>query len=150
MIKEIFSTEEEMQKISCVFRGIKNEWKNNENLSVEFRYFKDTVPCGEQIDSYMNDLLFGNQFTGFAHFAAIMKSDLISIWLTISENDKDSSLEATFNVYFDDLEEDGPHLSGDVELCNARGLLWRIFDFFDSGSYLKPEAKERFGDLISK
>jgi hypothetical protein len=150
MITENFSIEAEMQKILCVFRGIENEWENNENLLVEFRYYKDVAPRGEQIDSYMNDLLFGNQFRDFAHFAAIMKSNLMSFWLIIAEDDKDSSLETSFQVYFNDSEEDGPHLSEEVDLYNVRNLLWKIFDFFNNGCHLKPDAVEMFKNLVTK
>ncbi len=145
---KLFSIDTELGKLKCVFRAIKDDWANKPELIVVSKDFKDVVPAGEIIDSFMRDLLFGNNFGYFTLFVGIIASPTISFWLVISEDDQTSCLKATFQVFFE-REELGPHFDGEIELASIRTTLWNVYSFFNDGNHFMVNAEEKFESLFS-
>ncbi|MFA5131248.1 MAG: hypothetical protein WC467_02375 [Patescibacteria group bacterium] len=153
MIREKFSVETEIKKIQCVFRGIKNDWKDKKDLSVEFRHFEDVAPAGETIDGYMNDQLFGNYFSDFTLFAATIHTDRIAFWLAIAEDDNSAKLKTSYHFYFKDHEKNksklGLRIGDEIELWDAREVIWKIYDFFDSDADVRSDAEKSLQILLN-
>lgn len=150
MMTRIFSVEAEIEKLKCVFRGIKENWMYKPDLLVEFKDFKEVAPAGEIIDSFMKDMLFGNHFCNFTIFAAVIRSSKITFWLVISEDDENSELKSIFNVYLSDENDPGSDFDGEVDIKAIRNMMWQVFEFFDNGCHLTVNAEEEFERLLSR
>ncbi len=149
MMTRIFSVETEIEKLKCVFRGIKEAWRCKTELLVEFKNFKEVAPAGEIIDSFMKDMLFGNHFCDFTIFAAVIRSSKITFWLVISEDDENSELKSVFNVYLSDETDPGSDFDGEVDIKAVRSMIWEVFEFFDDGCHLKDDAEDEFERLLT-
>lgn len=147
-MKKKFSIDSEIQKLQCIFRVIKDDWRSRPDLLVEFKDFKDSAPAGESIDSFMKDILTGNQFGNFTIFAAVIKSSKITFWLTISEDDKNSAIKSVFNVYLSDETDPGSNFDGGVDIKAVRSMIWKVYEFFEDGCHLKDSAEKEFENRV--
>lgn len=148
MIK-IVSTEMEFERLLCIFNGINKDWENK-SITSEFRYFKEMYPCGEIIDGYMDDLLFGNHFQNFVLFAAIIETEKVKFWLTISDDEESPKALIQFYLKDENDECDNPQIDQQIDLFDVRQKLWTIYDFFNhdiTGSIeeIEVELKQKLG-----
>lgn len=130
--------EVELKKLKGIFNLIRQKWlepKRETHIEVQFYHYEDMRFNGHLIESFMEDMLFGNEFENCVIFAGTFQGERFRFWLYVEEDD-DDNLKFIIQFYNHDKEDRpdsgfGPHIEAELNIDSVRPALWKVYDYLD-------------------
>ena len=129
--------EVELKKIKGIFNLIWQNWlaEKERHIQVQFYHYEDLRFNGDMIRSFVDDMVFGNEFENLVVFAGTFQGDRFRFWFYVEEDDRDN-LKFIMQFYNHDKEDRpdsgfGPHIQIELNMYSARPALWKVYDYLD-------------------